>query len=751
MPYTHTMYAHTCSESSLEVARIQYLNEDKCLPIYSRQNKLRTSSQQTISAILDCPSDLLCSSHPTHISINCAFVVDTSKLRDSNDIKCDDCGVWKQTKTATNHLKVTFDEDGMVKSVKTTQSKSKKSYTLIRRHYTCKSSPDLSRHISTLTNPHGKVEVYQFVQYRFSGSEHPVDVKPHGNSRKHAKPYKRTCPSTLKDLEEEVKLYPPKRAAFKVEQKRGGIFNVTCEGDLPRDASQASRIKCKRVPCIPSRSTDPLQGLVVKFKEQSGQRNQFVQAIQLVPDPTIVLFNDMQINDIEQFCTHQGKTSVLGIDVTFNLGPFYVTVCTYQNLKVISDSGNHPVMVGPTLIHSSKDRSNFSVLFNEVIKRKPSLATTLKVYGTDGEQAITNAASEAFPFAVHLRCANHLKDNISDHLRKMLLPDAMIKDILRDIFGTTFEKGLIHAIAREFDAKLNVLKKQWEVLEKQHDIPAPKIFRWFQLHVAPIIRDNMNAELLQSVGVEGEKYTQNNSESVNAIIKRYVSFQKQDVLQFVNDLEECVQEQQNEANKAILGLGRWSLASNYGDGRVNVGNWFGSMSHMDKVDAVNSFHSAVHSSDDPTMSKKALLNESGKNLSVPHTFIGGTLSNGELQSLWSKASQLLNKMKVLKAPGSDGNTWWVSSDSSPSPHIVTKSKTNTGRYMCDNQCVGWKSRNMCAHCLAAAEDDKQLKNFLIWFRTTKVHCSTNLTKAVYHGTYKHAGQKKPPSSTGIIS
>ena len=62
--------------------------------------------------------------------------------------------------------------------------------------------------------------------------------------------------------------------------------------------------------------------------------------------------------------------------------------------------------------------------------------------------------------------------------------------------------------------------------------------------------------------------------------------------------------------------------------------------------------------------------------------------------------------------------------------------------MCDNHCVGWKSRNICAHCLAVAEVDKQLKHFLIWFRTTKVHCSSNLTKAVYHGTYKHAGQKR---------
>lgn len=166
------------------------------------------------------------------------------------------------------------------------------------------------------------------------------------------------------------------------------------------------------------------------------------------------------------------------------------------------------------------------------------------------ELAITNAASEAFPFAVHLRCANHLKDNniITDHLHKMLLPDAVVKEILRDIFGTSTEKGLIHATAKEFDVKLSVLENRWEILEKQHDITTPKIFKWFRLHVAPIIHDNMNTELLQNLGVDEEKYTQNNSESVNAIIKRYVSFQKQDVLQFVNDLEECVQEQQNEAN-----------------------------------------------------------------------------------------------------------------------------------------------------------------------------------------------------------
>ena len=49
------------------------------------------------------------------------------------------------------------------------------------------------------------------------------------------------------------------------------------------------------------------------------------------------------------------------------------------------------------------------------------------------------------------------------------------------------------------------------------------------------------------------------------------------IVQFVNDLEECIQEQQNEVDKAILGLG-----SNM---RVSV----------DKIEAVNSFQSTLHS------------------------------------------------------------------------------------------------------------------------------------------------------------
>ena len=584
-----------------------------------------------------------------------------------------------------------------------------------------------------------------------------MTVKAHCNSKKTKRPYKRTCPSTMRDLEEEAKLYPPKRAAFRVEQRRGGIFNASCEGDLPRNASQVSRLRSKKASFSSSKPSDPLQALVIKFKEQFGSPNQYIQTIQLVPDPIIVLFNKNQLDEMEQFCTHHGKTSVLGVDVTFNLGPFYVTMCTYQNLKIVNSSGTHPIMIGPTLIHSSKERSNFFTLFQAIVKKRPSLSS-LKAYGTDGEQAIGNAASEAFPFAVHLRCAIHLKDNITVNLRKMLVPDEMIKQVLADTFGTSIEKGLIHASSQEFPEKLKIIEQRWEAHEKTYKVKSG-IFKWFKINIAPIIRDNLNSELLSSLGVDGEKYTQNNSEAANALVKRYVNFQKQDIFQFVTDLEECVQEQQNEVSKSIVGLG---LEFSYSHMKQNGSVWFSSMSQAEKQNVVSSFRA-----DDTRAAVSGTSCTSGQvtstpgggpectpsnpitkcSLSIPYKSIAGILSDGELQSLWSKASRLLSDGKVVQAPGSVSTTRWVASDSSASPHVVTMSKTGKGRYMCDSQCVGWKSRSICAHCLATAEDNNDIFDFLLWFRSSKLSKNDgNLTKAVYHGTYKHAGKKQPTRS-----
>ena len=88
---------------------------------------------------------------------------------------------------------------------------------------------------------------------------------------------------------------------------------------------------------------------------------------------------------------------------------------------------------------------------------------------------------------------------------------------------------------------MKLLQKRWDLLEKQHKATgAAVVFKWFRLHVAPIIRENMQCELLEILEWKKRNILKNNSESLNALVKRYVNFQKQNLFQFVTDLEECV-------------------------------------------------------------------------------------------------------------------------------------------------------------------------------------------------------------------
>ena len=75
----------------------------------------------------------------------------------------------------------------------------------------------------------------------------------------------------------------------------------------------------------------------------------------------------------------------------------------------------------------------------------------------------------------------------------------------------------------------------------------------------------MCSEMLHDLGLEEAKYTHNNSEpsKFNALVKHFVNFKMQDILKLFNDLKEHVREQQNELNKATIGLGRWALSPSY--------------------------------------------------------------------------------------------------------------------------------------------------------------------------------------------
>ena len=70
----------------------------------------------------------------------------------------------------------------------------------------------------------------------------------------------------------------------------------------------------------------------------------------------MVLAYDYTLNDLSRFCTNDSKFSVLGVDPTFSLGDFDVTVTAYKHLMVSSCMDSKPpTMIGPMFVHVKKE------------------------------------------------------------------------------------------------------------------------------------------------------------------------------------------------------------------------------------------------------------------------------------------------------------------------------------------------------------------------------------------------------------
>ena len=128
-------------------------------------------------------------------------------------------------------------------------------------------------------------------------------------------------------------------------------------------------------------------------------------------------------------------------------------------------------------------------------------------------------------------------------------------------------------------------------------------------------------------------------------------------------------------------------------------------------------------------------------LSIPFQHCGvTTIAESTLQNIWKKAETLVkSEGHVLNAPWlSDAKARLVKSSSSLHPHIVTTHKANKKLYCCDDKCPMFAGFALCAHVVAVAESNGDLKSFL---DAVRAKCSPNLTAIANQGLPKGAGRK----------
>lgn len=70
----------------------------------------------------------------------------------------------------------------------------------------------------------------------------------------------------------------------------------------------------------------------------------------------------------------------------------------------------------------------------------------------------------------------------------------------------------------------------------------------------------------------------------------------------------------------------------------------------------------------------------------------------DLEALTKKAEELVKEKSIRE--GFEKNTFLVKSSSSATPHSVKHHAT--GHFVCDNACIGFKTRNICSHVMAVA-------------------------------------------------
>ena len=345
---------------------------------------------------------------------------------------------------------------------------------LISRIGKSSSCPTPSQEVSIHSMSLSVVNLRMLFYYFFlGGNEVPVQTLCHGNSKVKERPYYRTQPSTLEAIKEESR---NKTAAYNdVFEAAGGIDRCESISEEPRNKMQVYNAR-KNVKDSSMVSKHDIFDLLSLLKEhQSIQGGGFLREVLISSTPCAVLAFDKQLDNIVTFCCQSSCFSVFGVDATFELGDFYVTLTTYRNLFLTSAyASKPPVLLGPAFIHMERQSDKYHSFFASLLKLQPQISA-LKAYGTDGEKPLVNALETCFPGAIGLRCFIHKRKNIEEHLKGT---SAVVKrELLSDIFGTqegeVFSTGLVDKESEEaFDVSLGRLYKRREKL-------APGFHKWF--------------------------------------------------------------------------------------------------------------------------------------------------------------------------------------------------------------------------------------------------------------------------------
>uniref|UniRef100_A0A7M5WL89 Uncharacterized protein n=2 Tax=Clytia hemisphaerica TaxID=252671 RepID=A0A7M5WL89_9CNID len=645
---------------------------------------------------------------PSHVSTNCSFIIDLSKLKHPEDLLCDELGAWHQTGTVTKTYKVHQSSTNECEYITRAEKGTMGSIEVTRRPYKNLSDDSLKKIVVSISSSNSQYKLV-FVRYRFAGDPHTIKVKTHGNSKHQTNPYHKVFKSTKELLSNELfKENSIQRAVFNVRKTVGGE-NPDSIASLPTGKDQASYTKKKSKDA--NVHTDPLYQITQIMANYKKGDERFIRSYTNDDSvPKIIAFTDQQMKEIVNFCCNdqEGFKSLLFTDITFRLGPFFLLLTIYNNTTLFTKGTKTcPVMLGPLMLCMLKDQATYDTLFQKMSSTTPGLKHFLQAYASDCETALRNSMLEAFPGSLAFLCMIHGKKNITEHCKKKLgLSDSLTRVIKRDIFSSG---GLIYTDnSATFESECDAMKKKWSELEAAEKIN-PGFTAYFEKNKESDIKDHMRLSLSKEAGFGNQIVTTNPIESANAIIKYWNNFQPKDCATFLGDVEACVREQQINVEDAYLNLpSKYVVRDEF---RHKIIHNYATMDAAGKRKARESVRMIIV---DPARYKevmsfkpKCLASlETKEPLTItdtvdpdedPFHILASKIPRPDIDLLKRKAKEIVDRNQIIV--GFSDNHYIVKSESSK---YRTVSVLQNGKMTCDQDCHAFQTRMLCAHTVSTA-------------------------------------------------
>ena len=716
---------------------------DLNLPIYESGKKRGIETKSLLNDLLskDKSSPQVCQRMPLGVTQSLVFLLNLEKFSSEKDILCDGNGIWAQTSTKVKYFKRIGTEYNLSNEQCYGDSAFIKTKRLSYKHST---SQDFHRVILFVWLHNGvdeEIHKVAFLQYFFEGEEHAVKAPPHGNS-KTSVPFHRTCESTKNAIKSQItgqKFVSPKNTVHEILKERGGIENIQLPGEHVRNRKQVSNFSYHS-----EKSSDPVLELMELCKSQTYKpESVFVRDVTSSPELSVFLASEQQLLDVKRFCTNPKEFCVLGVDATFNVGQYYLTLTTYRNLLLSNKAGCHPVFLGPALIHQRRLFDSYFQLPSGMLKYCSDLKNLL-AYGSDGEKNITDSFDTCFSGAKHLLCDLHMKDNIKSKLFNLDIGPDVSKTYMEDIFGVQIghvkKIGLVDSLSEDsFDQNLTSLKDDWCVRHPNGEA----FYQYFTTYKSELIKQSMTADIrsMAGLGYPPQLYNQNANECMNSVIKRELKWKRLNPLEVVSHIQHVVNRQFDEAKLAIIGRGEYTICDRYSEYKLDEVRYY-QMTKAQKEKLERRFFTAEVKSDEDSRgcdsenftSLSIKIEKSGIN-SVPFQI---------LKQMYSKATTLKTSSEaIVKAPIPNSDIYYVSSTTnSQMPHMVNVK--STGAVDCDKNCMHFVTFKICSHVLAVADRNGVLQRFLNFYNKKKI--SPNLS-ALANANLPDTRGKKPTKST----